>query len=80
MGGVALTSPWLPFNQVLLMAGHPGWHTVYVVGVVLSAYVANLVLIPPLGLVGAALGAGLALVVSAAAVRTLGRAIAGVRL
>ena len=80
MGGVALTSPWLPFNQLLLMAGHPGWHTIYVVGVVLSAYVANLLLIPPLGLVGAALGAGGALVVSAVTVRALGRVIAGVRL
>ena len=80
MGGVALASPWLPFTQVLLMAARPGWHTVYVVTVVLVAFIANMQLIPALGLVGAALATAIGLVVSMSLMRILARWRAGLRI
>src|SRR5262249_49016738 len=40
MTGLALSSPFLPFTQVLLMANRPGWHTAFVVMVVSINFVA----------------------------------------
>lgn len=80
MGGVALASPWLPFNQILLMAARPGWHTVYVVIVVGIAFIANLQLIPTHGLVGAAAATAIGIGISAMLLRVLARWHAGVRI
>jgi len=77
MAGLALASPYLPFNQILLMAARPGWHAIYVVAVLAVNFVGDLVLIPRLGVVGAAAACALALVVSALLVRTLARVLAG---
>ncbi len=70
MLGIALASPYLPFIQVLLMADRPGWHTAYVLGIVGVTLVGTLLLIPPLGLIGAA----------AILLRTIVRARLGIRL
>ena len=80
MAGLALASPYLPFNQMLLMANRPGWHTVLVVVVVSINFAADLVLIRRLGLPGAAIATSLAVVSSALLVRGLARARAKVRL
>jgi len=80
MSGLAVASPWLPFNQVLLMGGKPGWHTIYIVIAVGTNVVLNLVLIPVMGLAGAALATAIALLVSALLLRTMARALLGVRL
>lgn len=78
--GLVAASPWLPFNQVLVMGGFPGWQTLYVLISVVANVVLNLVLISWLGLPGAALATGLAMVASALLVRQLARSIVGVAL
>ncbi|MGE5185321.1 MAG: lipopolysaccharide biosynthesis protein [Acidobacteriota bacterium] len=79
LGGLALASPYLPFKDVLLMAHRPGWHTVLVVSVVAINFVADLVLIPPLGLRGAAIATSTAMLATALLVRYLARFCASVR-
>lgn len=78
MIGLALASPYLPFLHVLLMANHPAWHTALVVTVVGVNFIADLILIPVLGLTGAAIATALAVVTSAVLVRVLARRIARV--
>lgn len=80
MAGVALASPYLPFLQVLLMAGRPGWHTAYVLATTTTNLVACLVLIPRWGLEGAAIATSVALVASALLLRGFARRYAGVRI
>jgi O-antigen/teichoic acid export membrane protein len=80
MAGLALASPWLPFLQVLLMAGYPGWHTVYVLCVVALAFLGDVLLIPVLGLAGAAIATAAAVLSAALLVRLLARARVGVRI
>ena len=79
MAGLALASPWLPFNQVLLMAGRPGWYAVYIVVVLAVNFGGSLLLIPVLGLEGAALATTASMVVSAALVPVMVRALVGIR-
>jgi len=79
-GGLALASPWLPFNPVLLMGRRPGWHTIYVAGAVAGNAALNLALIPHLELIGAALATALAMVASAVWLRRIARTLVGVRL
>jgi O-antigen/teichoic acid export membrane protein len=55
MTGTAAVSPYLPFAQTLLMGNRPGWHTIYLLGIAAVNLTCNLVLIPRLGLAGAAL-------------------------
>ena len=80
MGGLALASPWLPFNQLLLMGGRPGWHTIYVAVAVAGNVALNLALIPRYGLLGAALATAIAMVASAVWLRRLAYTLVGVRL
>lgn len=80
MLGIALASPWLPMAQVLMMGGRPGWHTVLVaLGVGLNV-VGNLLLIPRLGLMGAAVGTASALVLSMLILRRMARWQIGARI
>ena len=79
MAGLALASPYLPFTQVLLMADRPGWHTVFMVLVVAANFVANIVLIPYLGLAGAAAATTTAVITSAILIRGLARGKVGIR-
>jgi O-antigen/teichoic acid export membrane protein len=80
MAGLALASPYLPFNQILLMAARPGWHTALVVLVVAINIGAQLALIPALGLMGAAVATSCAIVSSALLVRVFARVRVGVRI
>ncbi len=80
MAGLALASPWLPFNQILLMANRPGWHAIFVVAVVTTNFLGDLVLIPPFGLAGAAIATALSVIGSAILVRWLARSRIGVQL
>lgn len=73
MAGIALASPYLPFVSVLLMAARPGWHTVLVVATVAVNAAGCLLLIPALGLTGAALAAATSLVANALLLRWLAR-------
>lgn len=80
MAGLALASPYLVFNQLLMMANMPGWHTVFVVLVVSINFVANLTFIPIFGLTGAAMSTSIAIVGSAVLLHRLARGRVGVRI
>ncbi len=80
MGGVALASRWLPFNQLLLMGSRPGWHTFYMVVVVLVTFVLTILLIPRFELTGAAISNTAGMLVSAALLSVLARAKLRVRI
>jgi len=80
MLGVILASPYLPFNQVLLMAALPGWHTGYTLATVAVSVAGNAVLIPLLGMRGAALAAAASLALSAQLLRVLARSRVGLRI
>jgi O-antigen/teichoic acid export membrane protein len=73
MGGLALASPYLPFSQILLMGNRPGWHTLLLVLVVATNFTLDLVLIPPLGLHGAAIATACSVITLALLVRTFAR-------
>lgn len=79
MAGVALASPYLPFLQLLLMAGRPGWHTAYVLASTGTNLVACLLLIPRWGLEGSAIATSISLVASALYLRVFARRCAGLR-
>ena len=79
MAGLAIASPYLPFTQILLMADRPGWHTVFMVLVVATNFTANIVLIPYLGLAGAATATTIAVITSAVLIRGLARGKVSVR-
>ena len=80
MLGLALTSPWLPFNQVLVMGGRPGWHTILSVVSVALNVVLNLLMIPSYGLLGVAIATATALALSTLWLVRIARALLGVRL
>jgi O-antigen/teichoic acid export membrane protein len=80
MLGLAASSPWMPFNQVLLMGGKPGWHTIYILLSVAANVVLNLLLVPYYGLLGAAIATAIAFVFSALLLRRVARTLLGVRL
>lgn len=80
MAGMWIVSGYMPFAQTLLMANRPGWHTAVMVGSVGSNVIFNWLLIPRLDITGAAVGTGLALVVSALLLVGFVRARVGVRL
>ena len=80
MAGVALASPYLPFNQVLLMAALPGWHTGYLLATLTVSFAGNATLIPLLGMRGAALSTAASLVASALLLRMLARSRTGLRI
>jgi O-antigen/teichoic acid export membrane protein len=80
MIGLALSSPWLPFNQVLLMGARPGIHTIYVAVSVAGNIALNLALIPHYGLEGAAAATAIALVLSCLWLRRIARVLVAVKL
>jgi O-antigen/teichoic acid export membrane protein len=80
MAGLALASPYLAFNQILLMAGRPGWYTLFISLVVGINFVANVLLIPHFGLLGAALANATAAVASALLTRRFARGRIGVKI
>lgn len=80
MVGVALASPYLPYAQMLMMASRPGWHTVYVLMMVAVAFIVNLVLIPRLGLSGAATATAAGVVASAVLLRVMVQLRIGIRI
>ncbi|MBS1123045.1 MAG: hypothetical protein H6Q90_5273, partial [Deltaproteobacteria bacterium] len=73
MAGLALASPYLPFSQTLLMASRPGWNTIYMLAIIGVNFVCNWLLIPVLGLSGAAIAISAAVVTSALLLRVLVR-------
>jgi O-antigen/teichoic acid export membrane protein len=78
MAGIALSSARLPFFQFLLMSGHPAWHSLFMLSVVGVNVVANALLIPELGIVGAALGTAISFLASVVLLRACSRLAVGV--
>lgn len=78
MAGLALASPWLPVNQLLLMANRPGWYTVMVTVVLAANVVGNLALIPLFELRGAAVATASSLAISAILIAVMARRKVGV--
>jgi O-antigen/teichoic acid export membrane protein len=60
MSGIALSSGYIPFGQILVQAGQPGLHTIMTLLLVVFNFTLNLLLIPVLGLIGAAIATALA--------------------
>ena len=80
MAGMWLAAGYMPFAQTMLMANRPGWHSIMMVGIVVSNALLNFLLIPPLGIVGAAAATGLTLLVSALLLVAMVRWRVGLRL
>jgi O-antigen/teichoic acid export membrane protein len=80
VGGVILSSAHLPFMGILTMANLPGWHTVLITVMVGCNVAGNALLIPMLGLEGAASASALALVIAMVVLRSLARQRIGVRI
>jgi|LakMenEpi03Aug12_release.lakeMendotaPanAssembly.Ray.scaffolds.fasta_scaffold01737_10 O-antigen/teichoic acid export membrane protein len=78
--GIVLCAGLIPFAQILLMAGHPGWHTLYMASAVAFNILGNALLIPVLGIVGAALATSASMLLSILVLRVLTRRQIGVRL
>jgi len=79
VAGAALCAPYLPFQQILLMAALPGFQTIYVTIVLVTNCAINLVLVPVLGTVGAAIASASALAMSALLLRFMVRRQIGAR-
>jgi O-antigen/teichoic acid export membrane protein len=80
MAGTVLASGYIPFSNMLLMAGRPGWHTWLMVITVVSNILLDLYMIPHFGLVGAAASTALAMVLSVFLLKAMVRARVGVRI
>jgi O-antigen/teichoic acid export membrane protein len=78
--GLVLSAGYLPFAQTLLMSGHPGWHTLYMAATVLINVVANVLLIPVLGIAGSAISTASSMVVSVFILKWVVRRRVGLRL
>lgn len=78
--GVVLSSGYRPFVGILLQGGRPATYTLLVTLVVVVNLIGNLLLIPILGILGAAAATSAALVIEAALIVVLSRWLFGVRL
>ncbi|AZY47763.1 oligosaccharide flippase family protein [Bordetella avium] len=73
LSGIWLCSAFIPLDNLLMQSGQPGWQTVQHGTLVISNLAFNLLLIPVLGLYGAALGTTLAYVAGTAMLFFLAR-------
>lgn len=80
MLGTVLAAGYIPFAQTLLMSGHPGWHTIYMVTTVMCNVIGNAVLIPILGLEGAAISTAASMFASVFILKAMVRWRVGLRL
>jgi len=80
MMGLLASAGFLPFQNILVMGGRPGWHTAYIAHLVLLNIVLNSLLIPRFGLPGAALATAIALAASNLTLIYLTRRCLAVRL
>jgi len=61
IGGIVLASGYVPFNQILLLVGKPGFYTLSTMVIVLVNVFLNMILIPIYGLIGAGIATGISL-------------------
>lgn len=79
MLGILSASGYIPFGQILLMAGKPGWHSAYIAAAVALNVLGNWILIPLYGLPGAAAATALSVCASVFLLKAIVRAQVGVR-
>ena len=80
MAGIALASGYVPFGQTLLMARQPGWHTLLMTFTVVVNVIGNAVLIPRIGLEGAAIATAISMGSSVLFLKWFVRTRVGVRI
>lgn len=80
MLGVTINAGYRPFTGILLQGGHPGTHTAFITGLVITDALLNLLFIPWLGIYGAAIVTALTYVFEAAGTIVFARRLFGVRL
>lgn len=78
--GIALAAGYLPFGQILLMGGRPATHTLLMTLTVLANVAGNAILIPRIGLEGAAVSTAVSMVISVVLLRFFARSQLGVRI
>jgi len=78
--GIAISSGYLPFRMILLQTGYPGMHTLFVSSIAVTNVMLNAVLIPFLGMYGAAFATALSLSLSVVYLMVLVRRCAGMSL
>jgi O-antigen/teichoic acid export membrane protein len=70
MLGIVIGSSHLPFLFLLNQWGHPGWFSLFLLSLVATNLVLNLLLIPLYGALGAAIGTGLSYVLTGVYLKT----------
>ena len=80
MLGILTASGYIPFGQILLMAGRPGWHSVYIGATVAMNVLGNWILVPRYGLPGSAAATALSVFASVFVLKAIVRAQVGVRI
>jgi len=78
--GIAIAAGYLPFRMILLQTGCPGVHTLFVSSIAVTNVMLNAVLIPFLGMYGAAFATALSLGLSVVYLMVLVRRCAGMSL
>ena len=73
VGGITLSSGYMPFSNILLVTGNPGSHTLLILLTVLSNIIGNAILIPFWGAQGAATATALSYLAHAVALAVLTR-------
>ena len=59
-GGVVIASGYVPVSSCLMLAGYPGRHTLYFMGIVVINIIGNLILTPLYGPIGTAIATSIA--------------------
>lgn len=67
LAGLTLVSAFVPFDNLLMISGHPGYQTVQQLFTVSANALVAVLLLPPLGIAGAATGTALSYLVGVAA-------------
>ena len=80
MGGIWLASARMPFFQLLLMAGHPAWHSCFMLAIVGINVALNAALIPAYGMLGSAVATALSFVASVSLLQLAARRLVRLRI
>ncbi len=80
IGGLVLASAYMPFGMILSQSGRPLEQTWFAGAVLASNAVFNILLIPPFGIVGAAVGTALSYVATALLLIFVMRRVYGIRI
>lgn len=80
VGAIGALAAWLPFGNLLLMSKHPAWNSLLMALVVGVNVAVNALLIPKIGIAGAAVGTATAFVAFALLLKLFARRLIGVRL